>query len=106
MEILDKYFTDENGEKIKHIRVSGLARDNQEGKSKDKKGAMEQALDNLKNTGDLEDSEVSGSMARRAAELGYEQEFAHIVGLENKPNLAKLMYKKVRAAIGADDGAV
>jgi len=98
MGLLDKYFTKVDGSKIKHIAI-GLERAEQEKKS----GAMEQALDALKNGTDLDTSEVSGSMARRAVELGYEEEFAQIVGLGNKPKLAKMMFDKVKASMDSEE---
>ena len=39
---------------------------------------------------------MSGSLARRAVELGYEDVFAEIVGLEDKPALAKKMFDKIQ----------
>ena len=106
IELLDKYFTDPNGGKIKHMRVPGLDRENQDGKTNQKTGAMNKALDDLKKGGALDVAEISGSMARRAVELGYEEEFAQIVGLEKKPKLAKLMFDKLKASMGEPDGAV
>lgn len=98
MGVLDKYFTKPDGAKIKHVAI-GLERAKQEKKS----GAMEQALDALKAGTDLDTSEVSGSMARRAVELGYEEEFAQIVGLGNKPKLAKMMFDKVKASMDSEE---
>ena len=106
IELLDKYFTDPNGGKIKHVRVPGLDREGQDGKQNQKTGAMNKALEALKGGGELDLAEVSGSMARRAVELGYQEEFAAIVGLEKKPKLAKLMFDKIKAAMGEPDGAV
>ena len=69
---------------------------------------MEKALEDLKKGSVLDVSEVSGSMARRAVELGYADEFAQIVGLENKPRLAQLMFNKIKSSIGEkeEDGSV
>lgn len=104
MELLDKYFTNPNGEKIKHIAIPGLEREGQDGDSEDKSSTMQKALDNLKSGNNLDVSEVSGSMARRAVELGYEEEFAEIVGLGNKPRLAKIMFAKIKASLGEKVG--
>jgi len=100
LDLLNKYFKDNDGKPIKHVAIPGLERQGQDGKSEEKKGAMAKALEALKGGTDLDVSEVSGSMARRAAELGYEEEFAAIVGLENKPKLAKIMFDKVKASLG------
>ena len=105
IEMLDKYFTDSNGGKIKHTKVTGLDREGQDGKKNQKTTAMEKALGELKQGGELDIAEVSGSMARRAVQLDYQDEFAQIVGLEKKPKLAKLMFDKVKASLGGDDGA-
>lgn len=100
--LLNKYFTKADGSKIEHMAIPGLERDNQEGKAEKKSGAMQRALDALKSGTELDTSEVSGSMARRAVELGYEEEFAQIVGLGNKPKLAKLMFDKIKASMGEE----
>jgi hypothetical protein len=99
LEMLDKYFTEPSGGKIKHVKVTGLDRADPDDQ-KEKEGAMNSALQDLKKGGELDVAEVSGSMARRAVELGYEDEFAEIVGLSHKPKLAKLMFDKVKASLG------
>lgn len=101
--LLDKYYTKKDGSKISHVAIPGLDREGQDGKSEQKSTAMQNALDALKSGTELDTSEVSGSMARRAVELGYEEEFAQIVGLGNKPKLAKLMFDKVKASMGEPD---
>lgn len=102
LDMLDKYFTDSNGGKIKHVKVAGLERADEE-QPKNNSGAMNKALESLKKGEELDVAEVSGSMARRAVELGYQEEFAKIVGLEHKPKLAALMFKKVQASLGETD---
>jgi hypothetical protein len=102
--LLDKYFTASDDSKIDHVAIPGLERQGQDGKENNKSKAMQAALDSLKGGTDLDISEVSGSMARRAVELGYEEEFAQIVGLGNKPKLAKMMFDKVKASLGGEDG--
>lgn len=98
MKMLDKYFTAKDGAKIPHVAI-GLPRAE---KANSGDGAMQRALDALKGGSEIEVSEVSGSMARRAVELGYEEEFAQIVGLGGKPKLAKLMFDKVKASMEKD----
>lgn len=96
MTMLDKYFTKTDKSTIKHVAIP-VERTGE--KTNNPKGAMKQALDALKGGSELDTSEVSGSMARRAVELGYEEEFAQIVGLGNKPKLAKLMFDKIKASM-------
>ena len=98
MQLLDKYFTD-NGQKIQHVAIPGLEREGDDNET-DKGETMKKALDALKSGNDIDVSEVSGSLARRAVELGYEEEFAQIVGLGKKPKLAKMMFDKVKASLG------
>lgn len=64
-----------------------------------KRAAMDAALADMLDGGDISTDMVSGSIARRAVELGYEPEFAKIVGLEKKPALAKKMFDKIKSAI-------
>lgn len=105
MEILNKYFKTADGGDIKHYTIPGLERE--ETKGSDKKSTMEKALNTLKSGDELDISEVSGSMARRAVELGYEEEFAEIVGLGKKPKLAKILFNKIKSSMGGDsDGSV
>ena len=103
LDLLNKYFVNADGEQVKHVKVDGLDRENQEGKGAELSTAMEQALKDLKKGSELDVSEVSGSMARRAVELGYTDEFAAIVGLENKPKLAQLMFNKIRVSMEDTD---
>lgn len=85
-QMLDKYFTND-GETIEHVVLSGLERD------EDADGTFDP---NEK----IDVSKVSGSMARAAVEAGYEDVFSKIVGLENKPKVAKIMFDKIKKAMG------
>lgn len=102
IKLLDKHFTKANGDSIKHLKIH-LKR-NETAIEKDKgvkKAAMDTALETAKEKGsDIETDVISGSLARRAVELGYEDEFAQIVGLENKPVLAKKMFKAIKNSLG------
>lgn len=101
IKILDKYFLTPDEQPIKHYAVH-LSRD-EEAFSKDKdakRNSMDRALDAAKSGDEIETDLVSGSLARRAVELGYEPEFAQIVGLEDKPALASKMFKKIANALG------
>lgn len=87
LDLLDKYFNkDSNGQKITHEKVPGLDRD------------MQTKVPD----GEIDVKAISGSMARHAAEHGYEEEFIKIVGLEKSPALGKKLYNKVKAAIKPD----
>lgn len=98
--ILDKYFKDPSDKKIKHYTIN-LDRDEVgfDLKKKEKQNTLDSVLKSLKNSDDVETDIVSGSLARRAVELGYEPEFAKIVGLEDKPALAKKLFNKIAAAL-------
>lgn len=98
--ILDKYFLTPDEQPIEHHAIH-LERD-EDAIEKDKgakQAAMDRALDAAKSGEEIETDLVSGSLARRAVELGFEPEFAKIVGLENKPALAKKMFKKIADAL-------
>ena len=101
IKILDKNFTKPDGSPIEHHKVN-LKRDDSAvlSKSEDKKNAMDSTLSSMKSGDALATDLVSGSLARRAVELGYEEEFASIVGLENKPVLAKKMFNKIKQSLG------
>jgi hypothetical protein len=103
--MLDKGFNHPDGSPIEHIAIPGLDRTGNamETKKDAKKSALDKALETLHSSGDLNDEEVSGSVARRAVELGYREEFATITGLEKKPALAELMFKKLQKAFGLED---
>lgn len=97
--MLDKYFLDESGKEIKHVIVPGLERDNQAIDKKNKNANMDDVLKDMKSEGSVDDDTISGSLARRAAELGYFDEFVKIVGQEKNIPAAKQMYKKIRTGI-------
>jgi hypothetical protein len=87
--ILDQYFKDGGGKGIQHYTIK-LARD-----ENDKEDTT---LEKLKTDDSVKTNQISGSLARRAVELGYEPEFAKIVGLDGKPELAKKMFDKIKAS--------
>lgn len=102
---LDKSFRTPAGEAIDHFIVPDLDRVQSAvvTKKSEKSKALEDAISKMKDgTEEVSDDEISGSLARHAAELGYLEEFTDIVGLEKKPELAKMMYNKIRKAIGAE----
>ena len=87
LDLLDKQFLNQSGKKIKHHTVN-LDRQEDDG-----------SIDRLKGEKGVELSAVSGSLARRAAELGYEPEFTKLVGLDEKPELAKKLFNKVKSSM-------
>jgi len=94
MRILNGSF--KNGEEpIKHYKIH-LPRD--ESAIDGEKSSSDSVLNDMKG-GDIETDLVSGSLARRAVELGYLPEFTKIVGLEDKPELAKKLFDKIAASI-------
>jgi glycosyltransferase involved in cell wall biosynthesis len=103
-DILDKYFKGPDDKPITHHTLA-LARDADavETKKGEKSAAVDSTLESGKDSGKFSTSEISGSLARRAVELGYEEEFAKIVGLENKPDLAKKMFGKIKASLGSGE---
>lgn len=100
IKILDKHFKTADDKKINHHKIH-LARDESaiDKDESSKKTSMDQALKAAQEGNDIETDIVSGSLARRAVELGYEPEFAQIVGLQSSPVLAKKMFNKIKAAI-------
>ena len=100
VKILDKHFKDDSGGDIKHYGIN-LTRDEDavETNKEDKQKAMDSTLDTLKSKNVLPVDQISGSLARRAVELGYKDEFAKIVGLDKKPALADKMFGKIADSI-------
>lgn len=100
-ENLDKFFKTEQGDDIEHYIIPGL--DREESSVETKKAAkllsVDSALTKMKDSESLSDDEISGSIARRAVELGYFEEFCKIVGLESKPILAQKMFDKIKERI-------
>jgi len=98
--ILDQYFKDANDKPIKHEKIH-LARD--EGAIETKKAAkadnIDDQLSSIRGGEEVTTDIVSGSLARRAAELGYFDEFAKITGLDHNKKLATLLYNKVKKVL-------
>jgi hypothetical protein len=101
---LDKSFTTPDGKPIEHTVLGGLDRLESAvlTKKSDKAHALDDAIAKMGNKEEVSDDEISASLARHAAELGYFEEFAEIVGLDHKPELARKMYDKVRTAMGVE----
>lgn len=96
LRMLDKYFKDANGEDIKHHEIE-LPR--KESATKGTEEDHTKILDKLKGGKTANIAEISASLARTAAKLGYLEEFSHLVDLEDKPVLAKKMFDIVVDAV-------
>jgi hypothetical protein len=96
LRILDKYFKDSDGNDIPHYEIE-LSRE----KTATDGGESDHGkiLDKMKAGQDAELAEISASLARTAAKLGYFEEFASLVGLDKHPVLAKKMFKLVADAV-------
>jgi hypothetical protein len=101
LRILDQYFKDAQDRPIKHFKIDLPRAEGAVKDGSDKERQMDSVLAALKDGDGVGIEHVSGSLARRAVELGYFDEFVKIVGLEKNPAVAKSLYKKVKAAIGS-----
>jgi len=102
--ILNQYFKMEDGTPIKHYKIF-LERDDDavETDEDEKRESMDNILKSMADGDAVETDLVSGSLARRAVELGYEEEFAEIVGLENNSALAKKLFDKIKKVLPASE---
>ena len=100
MRILDDNFKTDSSQPIKHVAIK-LHRDESSvlTDKAEKKKEIDSTLKSSADGSEIMIDQISGSLARRAVELGYEEEFAKIVGLEDKPLLAKKMFSKIKKAI-------
>lgn len=92
LDLLDEKFLDDKGKKQKHYSVTGLD-------TRSEMKPNEASLDLLKNS-DAQIREVSGSLARKAVELGYFDEFVKLTGLEKNIPGAKKMFNKIKKHLG------
>ena len=98
LELLDKYFTGPNGEKLEHVIMPGL----QEREDPDDDGTPSEEILQMAEEGeDIPIHLVSGSMARLAVKLGLKKAFAKVLGVDQK--LSDMIFKKVQAALDAPD---
>jgi len=100
LEMLDKYFKTRDNKPIKHYSIT-VGRVS-EGKSKkiDKAAAMDDVLDVM--DADIPTSMVSASLARRAVERNEFEKFKTLVGLTEKPQMARKMFDKIKAAMAQE----
>lgn len=98
LEMLDKYFTAEDGSKLKHVIMPGL----QEREDPDDEGVpSEEVLELAEKGEEIPIHLISGSMARLAVKMGLKNAFAKILGVDRK--LADMIFKKVQAALNAPE---
>lgn len=98
LEMLDKYFTDKNGGKLKHVIMPGL--DDREDPDDDGTPS-EEVLAMAEKGQTIPVHMISGSMARLAVKMGFHKAFATILGVDQK--LSDIIFKKVAAALDAPD---
>jgi len=91
LSILDSKFLDKNGNKQKHYVLGGIDTRKELKPSKD-------SIDGLDKN--VQVSKVSGSLARKAAELDYFEEFVEITGLNKNIPAAKKLFKILKDRIG------
>jgi len=104
LDILDKYFTNDDKSPIQHYAVPGLERaeDAQGTDEKSKKTMALNILQKMVKTGEFADEDSSASLARSAAEQGYGPEFVKILGLEKNIPLANKVFNQLRTAMGLE----
>jgi cytidyltransferase-like protein len=98
LEMLDKYFTDKDGGKLKHVIMPGLdAREDPD----DDGVPSEEVLERAEKGESIPVHLISGSMARLAVKMGFKKAFASILGVDQ--SLSDIIFKKVAAALDAPD---
>ena len=93
MSMLDDKFLDGKDKKQKHYELPGL-------ETRHEMKGTEEAISKI--DGHVSISNVSGSLARRAAELDYFDEFVTITGLDKNIPAAKKLFKQIKKQIGEE----
>jgi len=101
LRILDQYFKDEKDQPIKHYKIDLPRAASAVKDDGDKEKRMDSILQALKDGDGVGIEHISGSLARRAAELDYFEEFVKITGLEKNLPAAKSLFRKVKDALGS-----
>lgn len=98
LEMLNKYYKAADGSDIKHSLIElPRAGTNESEEKLDKDAAL---ADVLRYTdADIPVTMVSASLARLAVQRDEREKFAIIVGLTDKPDLANMMFNKIKAAM-------
>lgn len=97
MRMLSK-FTDDSGNPIERHPIK-LGRDSaaiEFSSPEEKAERLTHILDRLRSTGDISTDEISGSLLRRAVELGYEDEFLNLTGFKSNPSKGKKMFNLIK----------
>lgn len=94
-EMLDKYFLDDKDNKIDHTFVPVERND----ASELDKISQHRILGMIEKNETVDSKIVSGSLARTAVKLDLHKAFSIITGLESKPKIAEIAYKKVERGI-------
>jgi nicotinamide mononucleotide adenylyltransferase len=89
LDLLDSKFTNNKGKQQKHIPLPNI-------KSRHELDDTKDSLEKIKSEGVVKIDQVSGSLARRAAELGYFEEFVKITGFEKNIPAAKKMFRLIK----------
>ena len=93
IDLLNDKFLDKKENKQKHYELPGL----------ESRHSLKGTEENISNIGDsIPISKVSGSLARRAAELNFFDEFVKITGLEKNIPAAKKMFKEIQKRVGEE----
>lgn len=101
LKMLDKYFTAKDGSTIKHVTVPGLDRDMDDDAAVTGEEGYDLVASMIEDGDEVDDAQISGSMARHFAKGDKKKAFAYVVGLEAKPKLAASLMKKIKTAMGA-----
>lgn len=96
LRLLDKYFTKKDGSAIKHVAVPGLDRDEDESTASSPE-AFDMIIRMINDGEKIDNAQISGSLARYAANKDEDAAFAYIVGLDKKPKLALKLMDKIKA---------
>jgi hypothetical protein len=102
LRLLNSAFKERDGTAIEHRVVPGLGRD-QDDDQEDGDEAFDMIIRMLNDGEEVNDKQVSGSLARYAARKGEAKAFAYVVGMEGKPKLAKKLQDKIVAAAPAEE---
>lgn len=94
-DMLDKYFTQQNGSPIKHKYIS-VKRDSVVDLGDT---AQETLLNMIEKDGDVNVEQVSGTLARKAVSMGLHRAFAAITGLTKKEKLCSILFKKIQRGL-------
>lgn len=99
LELLDKYFKDENDKTLPHVIMPGL--ETREDPDDETGVPSEDVLLDAEKGGDIPTSMISGTMARLAVKLGLKKAFAKILGVNQK--LADSIFNKIQDVLNTPE---